>query len=358
VRNLRADAIQQVAQLAAAGAAGLKPEKCARAHRTFPGGGGALEEGSTRGSIPAQSRPQQGGRQAGEATGGSGRGRHHARRLYRPPPRHRGWWARSLRTKRQIIAWKAASGRSIGSPRACSRAVVEKSIDHVPSRRRPNYPYDVPMSSVDICGMKLGTKVGNTRVRGSHASNCLSRPRDSWTSSRQARQDPVEVRRTLSPGSRANSGRGVATQKPAYGAAPRGQLHAWAGMRATGTPTGPGRARSRSRAGKVRFVHPYRVRGDCGQVVNGKWSPHSGGLNKLSASPRRCGGEINIQRLGFELSFLSEDQLRPTYGLRMKESTRARCVHPDSTHTAQGRFIGEPATALVVRARGLGNCHS
>jgi len=325
--------IQQVAQLAAAGAAGLKPEQV-RVHTTFLGGGFGRRLDVD--FIPA----------AVEASKAVGkpvkllwtREDDTTHDVYRPPAFDTvvGAFDHSGR----LIAWKL----HLVGPSITARmfpAVVEKSIDPFAIEAAANYPYDVPNVSVDYLRHEIGINVGYTRSV-SHALNCFVAESFMDELAASAGKDPVEFRRTLlARQPRYLRALELATQEARYGAAPRGHFHGVAVMEGYGTYMAQV-AQISLENGKVK-VHRIVCAVDCGQVVNPDIVTAQVEGSIIFGLTSTLWGEINIQRGRVQQTNFDTYRL-----LRMNETPRIDVFILDSTQAPGG--IGEPATALVAPA--------
>jgi isoquinoline 1-oxidoreductase beta subunit len=325
--------IQQVAQLAAAGAAGLKPEQV-RVHTTFLGGGFGRRLDVD--FIPA----------AVEASKAVGkpvkllwtREDDTTHDVYRPPAFDTvvGAFDRSGR----LIAWKL----HLVGPSITARmfpAVVEKSIDPFAIEAAANYPYDVPNVSVDYLRHEIGINVGYMRSV-SHALNCFVAESFMDELAASVGKDPVEFRRTLlAKQPRYLRALELATQEARYGAAPRGHFHGVAVMEGYGTYMAQV-AQISLENGKVK-VHRIVCAVDCGQIVNRDIVTAQVEGSIIFGLTSTLWGEINIQRGRVQQTNFDTYRL-----LRMNETPRIDVFILDSTQTPGG--IGEPATALVAPA--------
>ncbi|TLZ51495.1 MAG: aldehyde oxidase [Gammaproteobacteria bacterium] len=325
--------IQQVAQQAAASAAGLKPEQV-RVHTTFLGGGFGRRLDVD--FVPA----------AVEASKAVGkpvkllwtREDDTTHDVYRPPAFDTAIGAFDKSGK--LIAWKL---RLVG-PSVTARlfpAVVEKSIDPFAIEAAANYPYDVPNVSVEYLRHEIGINVGYMRSV-SHALNCFVAESFMDELAASARRDPVEFRRALlSKQPRYLKALELAAQEARYGAAPKGRFHGVAVM--SGYDTYMAQVAEISlENGKVR-VHRIVCAVDCGQVVNRDIvvaQVESGIIFGLSST---LWGEINIQRGRVQQTNFDTYRV-----LRINEIPRIDVLLLDNRAPPGG--IGEPSTALVAPA--------
>ncbi len=325
--------IQQVAQQAAASAAGLKPEQV-RVHTTFLGGGFGRRLDVD--FVPA----------AVEASKAVGkpvkllwtREDDTTHDVYRPPAFDTAIGAFDKSGK--LIAWKL---RLVG-PSVTARlfpAVVEKSIDPFAIEAAANYPYDVPNVSVEYLRHEIGINVGYMRSV-SHALNCFVAESFMDELAASARRDPLEFRRALlSKQPRYLKALELAAQEARYGAAPKGRFHGVAVM--SGYDTYMAQVAEISlENGKVR-VHRIVCAVDCGQVVNRDIvvaQVESGIIFGLSST---LWGEINIQRGRVQQTNFDTYRV-----LRINETPRIDVLLLDNRAPPGG--IGEPSTALVAPA--------
>ncbi|TLZ14283.1 MAG: xanthine dehydrogenase family protein molybdopterin-binding subunit [Gammaproteobacteria bacterium] len=325
--------IQQVAQQAAASAAGLKPEQV-RVHTTFLGGGFGRRLDVD--FVPA----------AVEASKAVGkpvkllwtREDDTTHDVYRPPAFDTAIGAFDKSGK--LIAWKL---RLVG-PSVTARlfpAVVAKSIDPFAIEAAANYPYDVPNVSVEYLRHEIGINVGYMRSV-SHALNCFVAESFMDELAASARRDPLEFRRALlSKQPRYLKALELAAQEARYGAAPKGRFHGVAVM--SGYDTYMAQVAEISlENGKVR-VHRIVCAVDCGQVVNRDIvvaQVESGIIFGLSST---LWGEINIQRGRVQQTNFDTYRV-----LRINEIPRIDVLLLDNRAPPGG--IGEPSTALVAPA--------
>ncbi|HEY0768228.1 MAG TPA: xanthine dehydrogenase family protein molybdopterin-binding subunit [Steroidobacteraceae bacterium] len=325
--------VQQVAQLAAAGAAGLKPEQV-RVHTTFLGGGFGRRLDVD--FIPA----------AVEASKAVGkpvkllwtREDDTTHDVYRPPAFDTAVGAFDQGGK--LIAWKL----HLVGPSPTARmfpAVVEKSIDPFAIEAAANYPYDVPNVSVEYLRHEIGINVGFWRSV-SHSLNCFVAESFMDELAASAGQDPVQFRRTLlAKQPRYLRALGLATQEARYGAAPKGHFQGVAVMEGYDTYMAQVAEISLDN-GKVK-VHRIVCAVDCGQVVNRDIVTAQVEGSIIFGLTATLWGEINIQRGRVQQTNFNTYRL-----LRMNEIPRIDVFILDSSAAPGG--IGEPATALVAPA--------
>jgi isoquinoline 1-oxidoreductase beta subunit len=325
--------IQQHAQLAAASAAGLKPEQV-RVHTTFLGGGFGRRLDVD--FIPA----------AVEASKAVGkpvkllwtREDDTTHDVYRPPAFDTAIGAFDRGGK--LIAWKL----HLVGPSITARifpAAVEKMIDPFAIEGAANYPYDVPNVLVEYLRHEIGINVGYMRSV-SHALNCFVAESFMDELAASARNDPLEFRRALlARQPRYLRALQLAAQEARYGFAPKGRTHGVAVM--SGYDTYMAQIAEISlENGKVR-VHRIVCAVDCGQVVNPGIVVAQVESSIIFGLSTTLWGEINIQR--GRVQHTNFDTYRV---LRMNEIPRIDVYLLDSSEPPGG--IGEPATALVAPA--------
>ena len=325
--------IQQVAQAAAASAAGLKPAQV-RVHTTFLGGGfGRRLEVDF---VPA----------AVEASKAVGkpvkllwtREDDTTHDVYRPPAFDTATGAFDKSGK--LIAWKL---RLVG-PSITARtfpAVVEKTIDPFAIEAAANYPYDVPNVSVEYLRHEIGINVGYMRSV-SHALNCFVAESFMDELANAARQDPVEFRRALlAKQPRYLRALELATREAHYGYAPKGRFHGVAVMSGYDSYLAQVAEISLEK-GKVK-VHRIVCAVDCGQIVNPDIVTAQVTSGIIFGLTSTLWGEINVQRGRVQQTNFDTYRL-----LRMNEAPRIDVFLLDSTQPPGG--IGEPSTALVAPA--------
>ena len=325
--------LQQIAQKAAAQAAGLDPGKV-RVHTTFLGGGfGRRLEVDF---IPA----------AVEASKAVGkpvkllwtREDDTTHDAYRPP-------AFDTVTgvfdgNGRLIAWKL----HLVGPSITARlfpGAVENTIDPFAIEAAANYPYDVPNVSVDYVRHEIGINVGYWRSV-SHGLNCFVAESFMDELATAAGKDPVELRMgLLEKQPRCRRVLRLATSEAGYGWPKKGRHHGVALMEGYGTYMAQV-AEISMEGGKVR-VHKITCAVDCGRVVNPDIvtaQVESGILFGLTAA---LWGEINIR--GGRVQQTNFDRYRL---MRIHEAPRIDTFLIDSREAPGG--IGEPATALVAPA--------
>jgi isoquinoline 1-oxidoreductase beta subunit len=325
--------VQQIAQGAAAAAAGLKPEQV-RVHTTFLGGGfGRRLEVDF---IPA----------AVEAAKAAGkpvkilwtREDDMTHDAYRPPAFN------------QVSAALAKDGKPsawhihLTSPSMTARMFPSDDpnvIDPFAIEAAVNYPYDVPNVRVSYQQHEIGINVGYWRSV-SHALNCFVAESFMDELAAAAGQDPLAYRLSLL----AKQPRYAAVLKAAareanYGVLDKGHHHGIALMEGYGTYMAQVADVSLEN-GKLR-VHQIFCAVDCGTAVNPNniiAQVESSTLFGLSAA---LWGQIDIA--GGRVQQSNFDRYRI---LRLPEIPRIVTYIVDSDETPGG--VGEPATALVAPA--------
>ncbi len=245
--------IQQFAQLAAAGAAGLKPEQV-RVHTTFLGGGFGRRLDVD--FIPAAAvEASKAVRQAGGSSLWTREDEHRTHDVYRPPAFDTAVVGAFDHSGR-LSAWKL----HLVGPSITARmfpAVVEKSIDPFAIEAAAN----VPVRPVPNVSGRLSA-ARNRHHRRLHAfgepcAQLLRRRELHGRARRQRRQGSggVSQDRCSAEASRATSGRwSLPPRKPAMAPRPGGTSTAWPSWRAT-APTWPRSAQISLENGKVSKVH-------------------------------------------------------------------------------------------------------
>ncbi len=325
--------VQQIAQAAAAKAAGVEPGKV-RVHTTFLGGGfGRRLEVDF---IPA----------AVEASKAIGRPvkllwtreddmTHDA---YRPPAFDQ--VAGAFDAQGRLIAWNM----HITSPSITARmfpAAIEKIVDPFVLEAATNYPYDVPNVHVDYKRQEIGIDVGYWRSV-SHALNCFVVESFMDELAVAARRNSLEFRRSLlEKQPRFLKALDLVTREARFGFPVKGHHHGLAIMEGYGTYMAMV-AEISFPDGKVKVDRIY-CGVDCGQQINPDTVLAQIESSVLFGLSALMWGEINIQ--GGRVQQTNFDSYRVA---RITEAPRIDCYIVDSTEPPGG--IGEPATALVAPA--------
>ncbi len=325
--------VQQIAQAAAATAAGLKPEQV-KVHTTFLGGGfGRRLEVDF---IPA----------AVEASKAVGkpvklvwtREDDMTHDAYRPPAFDQVTGAFNAAGK--LVAWNL----HLVGPSVTARmfpAVTEKNVDPFAIEAAANYPYDVPNVHVDYLQQEVGVTVGYWRSV-SHALNCFVAESFMDELATYARTDPVEFRKALlEKQPRYKRVLELVARESRYGYPPRGRYHGVALMEGYGTYMAQV-AEISVNDGKVK-VHRIYCAADCGQQINPDTVVAQIESSALFGYSALMWGEINIA--GGRVQQTNFDNYRIA---RLNDAPRVDAYIVDSTEAPGG--IGEPATALVAPA--------
>lgn len=322
--------VQQIAQAAAAGAAGLKPEQV-NVHTTLLGGGfGRRLEVDF---IPAAV-------EASRAVGAPvkliwTREDDMTHDAYRPPAYDTG-----------TAGFDASGALSavhirLTSPSITARMfppLVEKAVDPLAVEAAANYLYDVPNVAVDFLRHEVGIDVGYWRSV-SHALNCFVVESFMDELAHAAGKDPFEFRRALlGKQPRARRVLEEAASRAGWGKAAAGHHQGIAVMEGYGTYVAQVADISVER-GKVK-IHKITCVVDCGQKVNPGIVDQqiSGGIVfGLSAA---LFGEITLE--GGRVRQSNFDTYRV---VRMNETPQLDVHLIDSTEAPGG--AGEPSVAVV-----------
>jgi len=327
--------VQQIAQQAAAKAAGVPPEKVF-VHTTYLGGGfGRRLEVDF---IPAAVEAARAANRPVKLLWTREDDTTHD--YYRPPYRHR--CTAALESDGGLAAWKL----EICGPSITSRwapAAVEKQIDPFVLEAAVNYPYDADNVRVTFLQHELGIHVGYLRSV-SHATNCFAAESFMDELAAAAGKDPYEFRRALLERQSETRWRRVLERGAArarWGQAEAGRFQGIALMEGYGTYLCLV-AEISIDGGKVR-VHKMSGAVDIGQMVNPSIVDsqiRSGIIFGLSAA---LWGDITID------GGAVQQKTFDTYRLvRMNEAPEI-----DVEILANGEApggIGEPSVALVAPA--------
>ncbi len=325
--------IQQVAQLTAAAACGLKPEQV-RVHTTFLGGGfGRRLEVDF---IPA----------AVEASKAAGkpvkvlwtREDDMTHDAYRPPAFNRA--AAVLGKDGKPTTWHL----HLTSPSVTARmfpAVVETAVDPFAVEAASNYPYDVPNVRISYQRHEIGIDVGYWRSV-SHALNCFVAESFMDELAVAAGADPLAYRLSLlDKQPRYAAVLKTAAEQARYNTPPKGHRFGVALMEGYGTYMAQVVDMSMA-DGKLK-IHRVHCALDCGQVVNPgivEAQVEGATLFGLSAA---LWGQIDLK--GGRVQQTNFDRYRI---LRLSEVPRISTYLVESNADPGG--IGEPATALIAPA--------
>jgi isoquinoline 1-oxidoreductase subunit beta len=326
--------VQQIAQAAAAKAAGLDPS-AVKVHTTFLGGGfGRRLEVDF---IPAAVEVSKAVKKPVKLVWTREDDITHD--AYRPPAFDQATAA--FDAKGKLTAWKLhLTGPSITA--RMFPAVVEKMVDPFAVEAASNYPYDVPNVRVDFRQQEIGINVGYWRSV-SHALNCFVAESFMDELAFAQHQDPAVFRRALlEKQPRYLKVLDLVTREARFGYPPRGHAHGLAVMEGYGTYMAQVVDISIENSGKVK-LHRVYCAADCGQQINPDTVVAQIESSILFGYSALMWGEINLQ--GGRVQQTNFDNYRVA---RMSEAPRIDAYLVDSTEAPGG--IGEPATALVAPA--------
>jgi isoquinoline 1-oxidoreductase beta subunit len=326
--------VQQIAQAAAAKAAGLDPAKV-KVHTTFLGGGfGRRLETDF---IPAAVEVSKAVKRPVKLVWTREDDMTHD--AYRPPAFDQATAA--FDAKGKLTAWKLhLTGPSITA--RMFPAVVEKMVDPFAVEAAANYPYDVPNVRVDFQQQEIGINVGYWRSV-SHALNCFVAESFMDELAFAQHKGSDEFRRALlEKQPRFLKVLQMVTHESRFGYPPRGHAHGLALMEGYGTYMAQVAEISFESSGKVK-VHRVYCAADCGQQINPDTIVAQIESSILFGYSALMWGEINLQ--GGRVRQTNFDSYRVA---RMNEAPRVDAYLIDSTEAPGG--IGEPATALVAPA--------
>jgi isoquinoline 1-oxidoreductase beta subunit len=325
--------VQQIAQAAAAKAAGVDP-KLVKVHTTFLGGGFGrrLEVDFIPAAVEASKAVKKPVKliwtREDDMT-------HDA---YRPPAFDQ--VAGAFDDKGKLIAWNLhLTGPSITSRMFPS--VTEKMVDPFAVEGAANYPYDVPNVHVDFQQQEIGIDVGYWRSV-SHSLNCFVVESFMDELAVQARKNSGEFRKALlEKQPRFLQVLNLAIRESRFGFPPKGRFHGLSLMEGYGTYMAQVAEISLD-AGKVK-VHRIYCATDCGQQVNPDTVVAQIESSALFGYSALMWGEINVQ--GGRVLQTNFDSYRVA---RINDAPRIDAYVVDSSEAPGG--IGEPATALVAPA--------
>ncbi|HUQ09740.1 MAG TPA: xanthine dehydrogenase family protein molybdopterin-binding subunit [Steroidobacteraceae bacterium] len=326
--------VQQIAQAAAAKAAGLDPAKV-KVHTTFLGGGfGRRLETDF---IPAAVEVSKAVKKPVKLVWTREDDMTHD--AYRPPALDQATAA--FDAKGKLTAWQLhLTGPSITA--RMFPAVVEKMVDPFAVEAASNYPYDVPNVRVDYRQQEIGINVGYWRSV-SHSLNCFVAESFMDELAFAQRKGAAEFRRELlEKQPRFLKVLQMVTHEARFGYPPRGHAHGLALMEGYGTYMAQVADISIENSGKVK-VHRVYCAADCGQQINPDTVVAQIESSILFGYSALMWGEINLQ--GGRVQQTNFDSYRVA---RMNEAPRVDAYLIDSTEAPGG--IGEPATALVAPA--------
>ena len=325
--------VQQIAQAAAAKAAGLDPKQV-KVHTTFLGGGFGrrLEVDFIPAAVEASKVVKKPVKliwtREDDMT-------HDA---YRPPAFDQATGA--FDAKGNLIAWNLhLTGPSITARMFPS--VTEKMVDPFAVEAAANYPYDVPNVHVDFRQQEIGINVGYWRSV-SHALNCFVAESFMDELAVSAKKGSYEFRKALlQKQPRFLRVLDLAFKESHFNTPLKGHYHGLAVMEGYGTYMAQV-ADISLKDGKVKVHRIYCV-ADCGQQVNPDTVVAQIESSIVFGLSALMWGEINIHNGRVQQT--NFDSYRVA---RMNDTPRIDPYVIDSTEAPGG--IGEPATALVAPA--------
>jgi isoquinoline 1-oxidoreductase subunit beta len=325
--------VQQLAQAAAAKAAGLDPKQV-KIHTTFLGGGfGRRLEVDF---IPAAVEVSKAIKKPVKLIWTREDDMTHD--AYRPPAFDQVTGA--FDAKGKLTAWHLhLTGCSITE--RFFPGSTEKAGDPFTVEAATNYPYDVPNVHVDFKRQEIGINVGFWRSV-SHALNCFVAESFMDELSVHAKKDGLTFRRALlEKQPRYLKVLDLVAKESRFGYPPKGRYHGVAVMEGYGTYMAQV-AEIGIVNGKVR-VHRIYCAADCGMQVNPDTVVAQIESSVIFGMSALMWGEINIQ--GGRVQQTNFDNYRV---VRMNEAPRIDSYVIESSEAPGG--IGEPATALVAPA--------
>jgi len=325
--------VQQIAQAAAAKAAGVDP-KLVKVHTTFLGGGFGrrLEVDFIPAAVEASKAVKKPVKllwtREDDMT-------HDA---YRPPAFDQ--VAGAFDEKGKLIAWNLhLTGPSITARMFPS--VTEKMVDPFAVEGAANYPYDVPNVHVDFQQQEIGIDVGYWRSV-SHSLNCFVVESFMDELAVHAKKNSAEFRKALlEKQPRFLQVLKLVVRESRFGYPPKGRFHGLSVMEGYGTYMAQV-AEISLNEGKVK-VHRIYCATDCGQQVNPDTVVAQIESSALFGYSALMWGEINIS--GGRVQQTNFDSYRVA---RINDAPRIDAYVVDSSEAPGG--IGEPATALVAPA--------
>jgi isoquinoline 1-oxidoreductase beta subunit len=325
--------VQQIAQAAAAKAAGLDP-KLVKIHTTFLGGGfGRRLEVDF---IPAAVEVSKSLKKPVKLVWTREDDMTHD--AYRPPAFDQATGA--FDDKGKLIAWNLhLTGPSITARMFPS--VTEKMVDPFAIEGAANYPYDVPNVHVDFQQQEIGINVGYWRSV-SHSLNCFVAESFMDELAVATKKNSYEFRKALlEKQPRFQKVLDLVVKESRFGYPVKGHFHGLAIMEGYGTFMAQV-AEISVDGGKVR-VHRVYCAADCGQQVNPDTVVAQIESSVIFGLSALMWGEINIQNGRVQQT--NFDSYRVA---RMTDAPRIDSYVIDSSEGPGG--IGEPATALVAPA--------
>jgi len=326
--------VQQLAQAAAATAAGVDPKKV-RVHTTFLGGGFGrrLEVDFIPAAVEVSKKL---GKPVKLLWTREDDMTHDA---YRPPAFDQATGA--FDDKGKLIAWHLHL-TSCSITERFFPGSTEKNGDPFTVEAAANYPYDVPNVHVDFQRQEIGINVGFWRSV-SHALNCFVAESFMDELAVYAKKDSLNFRKgLLEKQPRFLRVLDLIAKESRFGYPPKGCFHGLAVMEGYGTYMAMVAEIFLNAAGKV-VVRRVYCAADCGQQVNPDTVVAQIEGSILFGMSALMWGEINIQ--GGRVQQTNFDSYRVA---RMTDAPRIDTYVIDSTEPPGG--IGEPATALIAPA--------
>jgi isoquinoline 1-oxidoreductase beta subunit len=325
--------VQQVAQAAAAQAAGLPPEKVF-VHTTFLGGGFGRRLDVD--FIPAAVECAKAASKPVKLLWTREDDMTHD--YYRPPARNT--LTGSFDGEGKLNAVKI----HLVAPSVTARwapAVVEKAVDPFAVEAAHNYPYDVPNLYIDYLQHEIGIGVGYWRSV-SHALNCFAVESFMDELAAEAQLDPYEFRRgLLEKQPRWQMVLDAVARKAGWGRAQSGRFQGIALM--SGYDTYLAQVAEVSVQNNQLKIHRIVCAIDCGQMVNPGIVLAQAEGSIIFGLTAALFGEINIAN-----GRVKEQNFDDYRMLRMNEIPAIEVHLIDSNEKPGG--MGEPAVALVAPA--------
>jgi isoquinoline 1-oxidoreductase beta subunit len=325
---------QQFAQIAAAQAAGLPPEKVF-VHTTFLGGGFGRRLDSD--FIPAAVECAKAVNKPVKVLWTREDDMTHDK--YRPPARNT--LTAAFDSAKKLNAMKIHLVAPSITSRWAPAAVANGAIDPFSVEAAHNFPYAVPNVFVDYLQHEIGIDVGYWRSV-SNALNCFSVESFMDELAYEAGVDPYEFRRTmLDKEARWQMVVDTAARKAGWGNAPSGRFHGIAAM--SGYDTYLAQVAEVSVQGKQLKVHRIVCVVDCGERVNPGIVEAQVEGSIIFGLTAALFGEINIAK-----GRVQEQNFDHYRMLRINEVPQIEVYLVNSTEKPGG--MGEPAVALVAPA--------
>jgi isoquinoline 1-oxidoreductase subunit beta len=326
--------VQQIAQGAAAQAAGLPPEKVF-VHTTFLGGGfGRRLEADF---IPAAVECAKAVNKPVKLLWTREDDMTHDK--YRPAARNT--LSATFDSNKKLNAVKIHLVAPSITSRWFPAAVANGAVDPFAVEAAHNFPYAVPNVYVDYLQHEIGIDVGYWRSV-SHALNCFAVESFMDELAYEAQADPYEFRRNmLDKEARWQMVVDTAAKKAGWGRAPSGHYLGIAAM--SGYDTYMAQVAEISMQGTTLKVHRIVCAIDCGQMVNPGIVEAQAEGSILFGLTAALFSEINIA--GGRVKEQNFDDYRL---LRINEAPQIDVYVVNSTEKPGG--MGEPATALVAPA--------